>query len=501
MLDRLPVLIAAGQVTHRAGDVSELREPLDLMADAARVALADAETHGIAARVDSVRVVNVISARYADPAGALASRLDLAPGERLYTTVGGNSPQWLVNRTADDLAAGRIRMALLAGGEAMHTLRIAARHRLALDWLRPQGHPVMIGETRQGSHPDEWNHGAQMPAHIYPLFEIAVRARERRTPEAHAARLAALCASLARVAATNPQAWFRDAKTAKEIGTVSADNRMVAYPYPKYMNAIMNVDQAAAVIMTTAGEARALGVPAARCVYLHGAGECHDQWFIKDRASLDDSPAMAASFALALEQAGIDVGDLGPVDVYSCFAVAVEIAARALGFPTDGSRPLTVTGGLPYFGGPGNNYSMHAIATMIDRLRAEPDALGLVSGLGWYLTKHAAGVYGVAPPRRPWRRADVARTQREIDAMPHPPSAATAEGTAHVETYTVVHDREGRPESAIVVARMLDGRRVFTNTDPDPDVHAMLERDDVVGAAGSVHRAADGRNLFRLAGS
>lgn len=501
MLERLPVLIGVGQLTHRAAAVTEIREPLDLMSDAARLAIDDTGAGGVARRIDSVRVVNVISTSYADPAGSLAARLDLAPGERLYTAVGGNGPQWLVNRTADDLDAGRIRLALLAGGEAMHALRIAAKARVTLDWTRQHGHPAMIGDTRQGSHPDEWNHGAQMPAHIYPLFEIALRARERRTPAAHAARLAALCASLSRVAATHPQAWFRDARSAEEIGTVSADNRMVAYPYPKFMNAIINVDQAAAVIMTTAGEARALGVPSARCVYLHGAGECHDHWFIKDRVTFGDSPAMAGAFELALAQAGIAAPDLGPVDLYSCFPVAVEIAARALGLPADGSRALTVTGGLPYFGGPGNNYSMHAIATMIARLRHEPDAFGLVSALGWYLTKHAAGVYAVAPPSRPWRRADLERKQREIDATPGPPAVATADGPARVETYTVVHDRDGGAESAIVVARLLDDRRVFSNVDPDADVLAMLEREDVVGAPGSVRSTTDGHNVFRFAGT
>jgi len=500
MLERLPVLIGAGQLTHRAGTVAEVREPLDLMTEAARLALADAGPSATAARIDSVRIVNILSASYPDPAGALASRLDLAPGERLYTAVGGNGPQWLVNRTADDLAAGRVRMALLAGAEAMHGLRIAAKQRVSFEWTRQHGHPTMIGDTRLGSHPDEWNHGAQMPAHIYPLFEIAYRAREARTPRAHAARLAALCASFARIAATHPHAWFREAKTADEIGTVSAENRMVAYPYPKYMNAIINVDQAAAVIMTTAAEARALAIPAARCVYLHGAGECHDHWFIKDRVSYDESPAMAASFALALAQADRHAADLGPVDVYSCFPVAVEIAARALGFPDDGSRPLTVTGGLPYFGGPGNNYSLHAIATMIDRLRSEPETFGLVSALGWYLTKHAAGIYGVPPPTRPWARPDVARTQRDIDAMPHPPSVATADGAARVETYTVVHDREGRAVSAIVVARLLDGGRAFTNVEPDADLLAELERADMVGAAGTVRSTTHGHNVFRFDG-
>ena len=56
--------------------------------------------------------------------------------------------------------------------------------------------------------------------------------------------------------------------------------------------------------------------------------------------------------------------------------------------------------GLPYHGGPGNNYSTHAIACMVERLRARPGASGVVTGVGWYLTKHSVGVYSSAPAER-----------------------------------------------------------------------------------------------------
>src|SRR6185369_11820297 len=149
-------------------------------------------------------------AAYEDPAGGLAELLGLAAGERLYTAIGGNSPQWLVNLAADDLAAGRRRAVLIAGGEALYTLRLASRASVVLPWTQGRGRARTIGDDRQGSHPDEWSFGFQMPTQIYPLFEVALRAHEGRSPAAHRAHLAQLCSRFAAVAASHPQAWFRD---------------------------------------------------------------------------------------------------------------------------------------------------------------------------------------------------------------------------------------------------------------------------------------------------
>jgi acetyl-CoA C-acetyltransferase len=493
----LPIVVGVGQLTDRSDDLDAKREPLALVEDAVRRALRDAESPAVAQRIDSIRVVNMLSGSgYDDPAGGLAARLGVPPGERLYTTIGGNSPQWLVNKTADDLATGRVRAAVIAGGEALHTLRLAAKRRIDLAWTQGRGRPPMIGDDRQGSHPDEWRYGLQMPTQIYPLFEVALRAREGRTPQAHADRIARLSASLAAIASAHPDAWFRDGKTAEEIGTVSAANRMVAYPYCKYMTSIIDVDQAAAVIMTTVGEARRLGIPASRWVHVHGGGEATDIWHLKDRTDYHSSTGMADAFRQALTQAGVEADGIAALDLYSCFPSAPQIAARVLGVPSDGTRALSVTGGLPYFGGAGNNYALHAIVTMIERLRSTPEALGLVSALGWYLTKHAVGIYGMQPPSRSWHRPPAA--PRELAG---PPFLATVTGRASIETYTVLHDRDGEPHEAIFVLRSEDGTRTFGLSPDDRDLFAILERDEMVGTWGSVTPRPDGLNLFRPVGA
>ena len=203
----------------------------------------------------------------------------------------------------------------------------------------------------------------------------------------------------------------------------------------------------------------------------------------------------------ALEQAAIDSSALSHVDLYSCFPIAVQLGARLLGLPTDGTRPLTVTGGLPYFGGAGNNYALHAVATMVERLRERPGALGLVSALGWYLTKHAVGVYGSAPPGRPWARPSPKERQPMIDALPHPEFVRETTGRGTVETYTVLHDREGAPSEGIIVVQCEDGRRTLALMEASPDVLGAFEAEDLVGAPGLLSSRSDGRLELRLRGA
>lgn len=273
---------------------------------------------------------------------------------------------------------------------------------------------------------------------------------------------------------------------------------MIGFPYPKYMNAVMEVDQGAALLMTSESAARELGIPPERWIYLWGCGEANDHWFLTERVDYHSSPAIRVAGQRALSMAGVGIDEIALFDLYSCFPSAVQLSRDALGVAAHDPRPLTVTGGLPYFGGPGNNYSMHAIATVVERLRATPDRLGLVSALGWYSTKHAVGVYGARRPARDWERSDPKIDQEQVDAVPHPGLVEQADGAATVETYTVVYDRDGAPEQGIVIGLLEDGQRFLAHTPPG-DVallESMTER-EFVGERGSVrHDTATGTNVF-----
>jgi acetyl-CoA C-acetyltransferase len=357
----------------------------------------------------------------------------------------------------------------------------------------------MAGDARSGSAEIEMRHGVNAPLRIYPLFENAIRAHKGRPIGEHQRHMAVLCQRLAQVAKDNPFAWFRDGKTAEEIGTVTPENRMVCFPYPKYMNAIIEVDQAAAVIMTSVGVAQELGIPKEKWVYIWGCADAIDIWYLSERLNYYSSPAMALVGRRALEMAGLSIDQIDWFDLYSCFPSAVELALDMLGIAEDDPRPISLAGGLPYFGGPGNNYSLHAICAMVERLRREPQRKALVTGMGWYVTKHTQGIYSGMAPEREWRRADSPQDQAELDATPHPPLVEAAQGAGVVETYTVVFDREGEPELGIVFGRLEDGSRFIANTEPGRELLRWMTQEEMVGRRAKVrHDAETGRNIVAI---
>ena len=499
----LPVIVGVGQYVNRSRDLADAREPLDMMEIVARAAQDEVGVQGLLARIDSLQIVNIIAWPYLDAPGLVAERLGASPAHRIYTTVGGETPQRLINNTAESIVRGETRLALLCGAEVLASTRRSRKAGAKLPWHQRAAATEMVGDNRTGFSEDEVRHGAVMPTRVYPLFENALRAHQGLSIEAHRQRLGALCQRFSAVAAKNPYAWFPNALTAEEITTVSPDNRMICFPYPKRMNAIMEVDQAAAVIMTGSNTARELGIPEDRWVYLWGCGDVNDKWFVSDRVNLHSSPGVRAATGRALSMAGLTVDDIAFFDLYSCFPAAVQLAMGELGLTLDEPRPLTVTGGLPYAGGPGNNYVMHSVATAVTRLRRDPAAKALVTGMGWHATKHSAGVYSAGrPPNESWRRTDPQTDQAALDKMESPPSVERAEGPASVESYTVQFNREGEPEQGIIIGRLGDGEkpgaRFIANTPPDTDLLWAMTREEFIGASGQVsHEAESERNVFR----
>lgn len=434
MIDpRTPILVGCGQITDTVGEPSSKRSRVAFCAEAAALALNDTGAkiggHMLGHHVDALAVMeffSAISPRFASPFGrstnppkSVARRLHASPRKLLYSHSGGNMPQYLVNRFAEEIANGETRLAVICGAELLRSTQNARRASLALDWNEDYGGaPERVGDERFGYSEEEARHELRAAIHFYPLLENAIRGGLKRDMASHMEAMGRLFHRLAVVARDNPLATRRKGYSAHELSTISDDNRWICFPYPRLMNANAIIDQAAAVIMTSVGKAQEWGIPQERWVFLHGCADGTDTWVVSERDRLNASPAIRGCARIALDMAGKKVSDMAAFDLYSCFPSAVEVAMAEIGIAEDDARPISVTGGLPFFGGPGNNYVTHSIAEMMNVVRKAPGSFGMVTANGNYLTKHSAGIYSTEPTTGPWRREAPAKFQAELDARP-----------------------------------------------------------------------------------
>ncbi len=496
---RTPVVVGVGQITNRVRHVeSDARPTEDLILDAVRAAVADTGTDAVLGAVDRLTAVFCIGWYFPDLAKLLAETLGIAPRQLVNTIVGGNSPQKIVNDAARAIARGELDVALLCGGEAVASRRKAHRAGHKLPWPRHEAPESRTQELLAGCSPYELTLGLFMPSSTFPMYENGLRAHAGESIDEHQAKVSEQCAAFSGVAATHPNAWFQQARTAEEIRTVTPTNRMVGFPYPKYMTALPEVDMGAALIVCSAAKAEALGIAEERWVYVHACADVTDTEALGERVNFYSSPGARVCGAQAFAQAGVGPEAVDFVDLYSCFPCVPQIGAQELGFAGRPWETLTVTGGLPYFGGPWNNYSMHAIATMVGRLRDAPDARGLVYAIGMWLTKQSVGIYSGRPPADGFQLVDPAPYEAELAAEVRPAFIEQADGAVTVESYSIAHNREGEPETGFVFARLEDDARTLALV-TDRAMLEWMETHEGVGARGRVWVDHDKRPQFALA--
>jgi acetyl-CoA C-acetyltransferase len=305
------------------------------------------------------------------------------------------------------------------------------------------------------------------------MAETALRHRLHESVADHRHRIATMWADASAIATANPQAWIRHPHDADRIAEEGPRNRAIASPYPKLMTANLDVDQGGAIVICSAAAAEAAGVARDRWVFPWSGVAAADHWFPTNRWAFDESPAMRFAGRRALELVGLGVDDCGLLDLYSCFPVAVQVAQRELGI--DSTRPFTITGGLTFAAGPLNSYCMLALTRAVTLLREAPDTRALLTGNGGYFTKHAMLVLSGTPAGG----FVTDNVQCEVDALPSRPTpdASSAPGPATLETYTVLHDRDGNPTRAILASLDAGGRRHFQVTDEIDVLHALLAND------------------------
>jgi len=496
---RVPVVVGAGQITNREEAPLAAPDPFELMVEAAeRAARSSGSVTGGGngspitrlSTLTHLWMVHSLSLRHGDPARFLAEKLGANDAEACCSGMGGSVPQWLADRAAEIVCDGSRPRVLVVGAEALATRRRAKKAGVHLEWPSAPGWPDTWPalEPDMGVHPVERAHGLDQATAMYALVETALSHAAGDGPEAHERSMGELMERFNAVAASNPNSWFPQRRGSEELTTVTPENRMIYFPYPKYMNAVMDVDMAAAVIITDAATAREWGLAPDEVAYLAGWADAHDIWYLSQRPRVEHSEALTMCATEALGGAGLSVDDVSAFDLYSCFPSSIEVARDSLGVSSDDPRPLTLTGGLPYHGGPGSNYVTHSIANTLDWLRSGAGDSVVVHGNGYYLTKHSVGVYTRAAPSSAPHAPE--KLQERFDALAEPLAIdEKPDGTGSVVAYTSLFDRDGAPGTAAVLVD-LDGLRTAARA--DPALTAALLEGDGVGTKVSVSASSEG---------
>ena len=486
--DKLPVIVGVGQLTSKVTDVAAAPSPLEMLETVAYRAAADAGLDSLRA-VDTVASLPVFYWDEPNPAAALAEYLKLDVRRTILTGDGGEVGVAALNWIAEQILDGRTGTALLVMSNNMKTVALGARAGVNVVW--PGGghnEPEFVhAGSKKAVADDEEALGIVRPIQFYPIIENAIRAGRGLTITEHREYLGRLFAPFTEVAARNPYAWFPTAYTPEQLITATPDNRMVCFPYTKRLNAVIDVDQAAALLVTSRGEARRLGVPEDKWVHWWGGADAQERaYYVSSRPNLDEAPGQADCHLSTLRNAEVTVDEIAAFDLYSCFPSAVQIAMKVLGLSIDDPRGLTVTGGLPYAGGPGTGYNIASLAAMTERLRAAPADIGLVTGNGMYVSKHSATVLSVLPPRAARPASGLLGDLPSARMRTEPVPITRQSGRGVLDSYTVEHDRTGAPVKGVVVGRFDDGSRFVAATPSDAEFLGQFEAEERIGTTGQV---------------
>ncbi|MDB4076729.1 enoyl-CoA hydratase-related protein [Porticoccaceae bacterium] len=502
--DRMPIIVGVGQVVDHwdGADLNQAPSPTGLIVESIKRAQADAGVANLKDKIDTLAVIRAFTDSLRtpfDPFGkaknfpaAVIEAAAINPRKIIYSTAGGEQPQSLVNELSENIARGDIRLAMITGGEAIAALKTALKHSVTLDWSSDADADI---EDR-GAKTDfisayEMVNGMGLPPQTYAAMEEALRARLGMSKTEYQGYMAGICAGLAKTAEQNPFAQFPHAMSAEFLAEASKENYPICDPYLKWNIAQDAVNQASTLMLTSVGYAKELGINPDKWIYLHGYATLTEK-LVSERPDLSKSKALELALSGAINSAGLVAADIAYRDIYSCFPIVVHLAAEVLGLDPVHDQ-MTQTGGLPFFGGAGNNYSTHGIATVVERLRQDRDAYGLVLANGGFISKQSAGVYSARVPGT-WVDHCSAALQAEVQAQPEY-SLLNEDCTGVIEACTVRHDRHGIGH-AYLLARNAQGRVMATvPADHRATMQALHRFDNPVGqTVNIIHR--DGKNTL-----
>lgn len=496
MDDRLPVIVGVGESLDRPADIARAKGPLDLIAEAIAAAETDAGAT-LTAGTDSIDVIKHTSVWYEDLPNLVRQRLGIGPCHAVLGEGSGNGPTRELHNAALRVQRGESKVALVCGAEAQWSVDQARKAGIRLPWQGVQDAPEVFRAPAYANSL-ALKYGVLIPTQVYPLYENATTAAWGQMPRQAIGESARIWSAMSRVAAAHPGAWMRRPYEPEEIAQSGPKNRLLAWPYTKLMVAQPSVNLASAIFVTTVGYARVLGIPRERLIFIEGGAAARepDDFLLRDSYVVNASQS-AVLQAMQAGRTGHEAFDL--VELYSCFPVVPKMARRLLGLAEDNA--LTQAGGLTFFGAPVHNYMSHAAAAMTRRLRAGGQR-GLLYGQGGNVTKHHALSLTSSAPASPILQDYSVQAQADAARGPVPDLLSDYTGRAIIETFTVLHDRGGRPSAGVLLLRTPFEARVLATVLPTdtPTIERLKDLDDSpVGRVMEVTRGASGMNEGRFA--
>ncbi len=493
---RIPVIIGVGQINDRACEMDSLA----LMVASLERADRDAGGGWISA-LDSISVVCQISFhQLGNCAEKLVTHFGITPAiveQSRHPT--GEAPIEFLNIAANRIGAGEIEVAVIVGGEALRTSAQRIREKQAgggiVDLMRKAAEgnggitSALVGAI---GHLAQYDLVA--PTDCYPLYENATRAAWGQSLAEAQAETGVIWAGMSDVAASNPNAWINRQHLPDAITVADADNRPITFPYLKRMVANSSVNQGAAFIVTSLARARAAGIADDRIIHVGMGVAAHTPHNLLKRDQFASSAAMEVTLEETLKRNGMTTADLSDVELYSCFPCIPKMARRTIGWPLD--RPITAFGGLTFGGGPVGNYMSHAVASMVDKLRADQGTALLFANGGYATHNHAIVISSDPLPQASFPHDYDYNAMAKGRRGPVAAVDGDYQGPATVETYTVFYKRDGSVRCGTVIGRTPAGARVLAHVPATSEATlAFLTGGSVepVGSGGTTSLGSDGR--------
>ena len=501
------IIVGVGQVVNHwdGQNPDEAISPSDIAADAIDTALADTGVKDeIVSSINKIAAIRLFNesitpprrpfGRYNNFPRTICKKIGLNPDYAIYSQPGGDQPQCLVNEMAIALRNGETKAALIVGAEANNVLKLARKNRHKLDWSsNTEGQIEDRGVNMDAFTPYELKNGMGRPPQNYALLENAYRHRLGMSLHEYRHKMSELLSSFSAIAETNPYAQFPKKWASSDLSLPSKSNYPISEPYLRWHIAQDSVNQSAALIMTTVNHARELGIDEKKWVYLHAHAQRSDK-ALSLRTDLSHSRAMESALEAVIKDAGLSISDINHYDIYSCFPIVVFLAAEYLKLDWR-DIALTLTGGLPFFGGAGNNYSTHAIATMVEKLRNYRDDYGLVLANGGFLSKQAAGIYSVQPPKN-WKSQSETHVEPPKDI--HDEVKLLSEScTATIETYTITHNKFGANHGVVIASNKKGRIMAKVQNGHHATLKLFSEQSDLIGKSVKITHKA-GKNYIML---